>query len=82
MLFINKALAGIVVPINNTNIHSSFSGKAFVISIGVDVYSDSQYNLVYCQSDAEYFLNYIKKDTSIKELVAYKFRNYSKVAYV
>jgi hypothetical protein len=52
-----------------------FSGKVFVISIGVDKYTNFS-DLRFCQSDADYFLKSLQKDTSIKEIIKLAFRNY------
>jgi len=61
-----------------TDLHSPFSGRAFVISIGVDSYANPKYgDLRYCQSDADYFLKSLERDTSIKIINKYIFRNNS-----
>ena len=74
LIFIsNQSFAGIIV--DTLNVHSKFSGRAYVISIGIDKYADSTLNLRYCQSDADYFLKSLKRDTSIKEIIKYTIRN-------
>ena len=52
-----------------------FSGRVFVISIGVDKYTNFS-DLRFCQSDADYFLKSLQKDTSIKEIIKFTLRNY------
>jgi hypothetical protein len=53
-----------------------FSGRAFVISIGVD-FCEKYHILNYAKSDANYFLKSLKKDTGIIELREYVFRDYA-----
>jgi hypothetical protein len=55
---------------------SRFSGKVFLISIGVDHYSKGR-NIQYGQSDAQNFEFFIKKDKNINELKAFKMLDYS-----
>ncbi|HEX6914191.1 MAG TPA: caspase family protein [Chitinophagaceae bacterium] len=52
-----------------------FSGKVFLISIGVNDYSRSGNlsNLMSAESDAERFRERLKKDSSVKQVVAYNF---------
>jgi hypothetical protein len=74
VLITSNCLGGIVISGDTS--HSKFSGRAYVISIGVDKYANPKYNpLRYCQSDADYFLKSLDRDTSIKEIVKYVFRN-------
>jgi hypothetical protein len=56
-----------------TAFNTVFSGRVFLISIGVDHYSKGKLkNIQYGQSDAQNFESFIKKDTNIKELKAFK----------
>jgi hypothetical protein len=72
LIFIsNQSFAGIV----SRPKHSKFSGRAYVISIGVDKYAESKFNLQFCQSDADYFLKSLERDTTIKEILKYTIRN-------
>ena len=74
LIFIsNQSFAGI--GIDTVNVHSKFSGRAYVISIGVDKYAESKFNLLFCQSDADYFLKSLERDTTIKEILRYNVRN-------
>jgi hypothetical protein len=76
LLYSLNAFSGNIPEVLDS-IHSKFSGKAYIISIGVDNYNDSNFDLKYCQSDADYFLKSISRDTSIRELKKYIFRNNS-----
>ena len=73
ILISNQSFAGI--GIDTVNVHSKFSGRAYVISIGVDKYAESKFNLLFCQSDADYFLKSLERDTTIKEILKYTVRN-------
>ncbi len=74
LIFIsNQSFAGIIA--DTLNVHSTFSGRAYVISIGVDKYAESKFNLRFCQSDADYFLKSLERDTTIKEILKYTVRN-------
>ena len=73
ILISNQSFAGIII--DTVNVHSKFSGRAYVISIGVDKYADSKFNLLFCQSDADYFLKSLERDTTIKEILKYTVRN-------
>ena len=56
-----------------TAFNTVFSGRVFLISIGVDHYSKGKLkNIQYGQSDAQNFESFIKKDPNIKELKAFK----------
>ena len=56
-----------------TAFNTVFSGRVFLISIGVDHYSKGKLNNIqYGQSDAQNFESFIKKDPNIKELKAFK----------
>ena len=73
LIFIsNQSLAGFI---DTDDVHSKFSGRAYVISIGVDKYAESEFNLLFCQSDADYFLKSLERDTTIKEILKYTVRN-------
>jgi len=71
ILFSTKVFSGIPIP----EAHSKFSGKVFVISIGVDKYVNPICELNFCQSDADYFLKFLERDTSIKEIIKYTLRD-------
>jgi hypothetical protein len=74
ILISNQSFAGI--PIDTSDVdHSKFSGRAYVISIGVDKYAKSKNNLLFCQSDADYFLKSLERDTTIREILKYTIRN-------
>jgi hypothetical protein len=75
LIFIsNQSFAGIGV--DTVNVHSKFSGRVYLISIGVDKYTYSKFhNLNFCQSDADYFLKSIERDTTTKEIIKYTLRN-------
>lgn len=76
LIFIsNQSFAGSIIGADTVNVHSKFSGRAYVISIGVDKYTDSKFNLLFCQSDADYFLKSLERDTTIKEILKYTVRN-------
>lgn len=74
IFMLNNVFGGVIINLDSLK-HSKFSGRAFVLSIGVDKYSGSIANLRFCQSDANYFLKSLEKDTSIKELYKYTIRN-------
>jgi hypothetical protein len=64
-----------VGPINLNKL-KTFSGKVFLVTIGIDNYSDG-ITLQYAQSDADNFEKYISSDTLTKELNKYSFRDFS-----
>lgn len=70
----NQSWASFLIR-DKVNGFSEFSGRAYVISIGVDKYINSEFNLRFCQSDADYFLKSIEKDKSIKEILKFSIRN-------
>ena len=73
LIFIsNQSFADIYI--DTVNVHSKFSGRAYVITIGADKYADA-INLVFCQSDADYFLKSLERDKTIKEILKYTVRN-------
>ncbi len=61
------------------DINKIFSGKVFLISIGVDHYSNTN-NIQYGQSDADNFESYVKKSHDVLDLKAFKMRDYSNKA--
>lgn len=73
ILISNQSFAGIII--DTVNVHSKFSGRAYVISIGVDKYAESLKDLQFGQSDADYFLKSLERDTTIKEILKYTVRN-------
>jgi hypothetical protein len=73
ILLVNHIYGGVIIK--EDSLHSKFSGRVFVISIGVDKYADSKFNLLFCQSDADYFLKSLERDTTIKEILKYIVRN-------
>ena len=71
----NNVFAGVIIG-KDSILHSKFSGRAFIISIGIDDYKSNKIgNLSFCKSDADYFIKYLKKDTIIKDLILFKFRD-------
>jgi hypothetical protein len=70
LLFIYSNAYSSITPIEP----AKFTGKGFVISIGVDYYKNYP-SLNYAQNDASYFVKSLKRDTGIIELKEYNFRN-------
>lgn len=70
----NNVFGGVII--GKDSLHSKFSGRAFIISIGIDDYKSNKIgNLSFCKSDADYFIKYLKEDTIIKDLILFKFRD-------
>ena len=75
IFLVNNVFAGVIIG-KDSILHSKFSGKAFIISIGIDDYTSNNIgNLGFCKSDADYFIKYLKQDTIVKDLILFKFRD-------
>lgn len=69
----NLSFAGFIK--RNAN---DFTGKVYLISIGINDYDSTYINLNYCESDAKNFAKRLKSDSTILELIEYNFYSHSK----